>query len=144
MVKAVGAEKTGIRLSPFSTFQEMRDESPVSTFVPWIEKIVNTYPKLAYVHFVDGSTPEDIRDGDFLKEIVKKAGIAVISNQNYTLEEANKRAENRDELVAFGKAFIANPDLPERALKELPLNEVNPKTFYSEGEHGYTDYPFYK
>ncbi|TIB72627.1 FMN-linked oxidoreductase [Wallemia mellicola] len=144
VVNAVGQERTGIRLSPFNTFQEMRDENPLATFTPWVEKIVKTYPKLAYIHFVDGTTPEDQRDGNKLKDIIRDAGIAVISNNTYNLDKASKRAEERDEIIAFGKYFIANPDLPDRAAKDLPIVKADVNTFYGGGRNGYTDYPFYK
>ena len=48
------------------------------------------------------------------------------------------------DLVAFGRLFIANPDLPKRIKLRLPLNEYDRSTFYTEGPRGYTDYPFYQ
>ena len=149
MVQAIGANKTGVRMSPFSAWQGMRgDYEPVQQFEPWIRHIVNTYKTLAYVHFVDplaGSPQEDFEKSDYLKKIVRDAGITVISNSDITLEMANERASKYNEAVAFGKLFISNPDLPARARNGWPLNENYDRTsFYGGTEKGYTDYPFYK
>ncbi|TIB38522.1 hypothetical protein E3P86_01587 [Wallemia ichthyophaga] len=148
VVQVVGADRVGLRLSPFGTFQGMRERgefSPLSTFKPLVEKIVNTYAhKLAYIHFIDGSTPEDLQHGDILKDVVRAKGISVISNQNKSLEDANEISERADDITAFGKTFIANPDLPQRAKHNLPLNKADPETFYTTEAEGYTTYPFYK
>lgn len=149
VVQAIGAHKTGIRVSPFSAWQGMRgDYDPMEQFVPWIKHIVGTYKNIAYVHFVDplaGSPKEDFQKSDILKHIVRENGVTVISNTDLTLEMANMRVAKYDEGVAFGKLFISNPDLPQRAFNGWPLNEDFDRTsFYGGTERGYTDYPYYK
>ncbi|TIB37346.1 hypothetical protein E3P86_02231 [Wallemia ichthyophaga] len=149
VVQAIGAHKTSVRMSPFSAWQGMRGEyEPFAQFKPWVEHVVCTYKNLAYVHFVDppaGSPKEDFDKSDTLKQIVRNSGITVISNTDHTLETANARADKHDEGVAFGKLFISNPDLPQRAHNGWPLNEnFDRTTFYGGTERGYTDYPFYK
>ena len=74
---------------------------------------------------------------------VKKAfGGVFIANEQLTKETAEKLVESGEaDAVAFGKAFIANPDLPKRFKLGAALNEWDASTFYSEGAKGYTDYP---
>ncbi len=68
-----------------------------------------------------------------------------MANNGYDLESANAALEeNRADLVAFGKLFIANPDLPFRFSHHLPLNTPDSATFYGGDEKGYTDYPAWK
>ena len=66
-----------------------------------------------------------------------------IANEKFTQETAEQvLASGEADAVAFGKLFIANPDLPHRFAIDAPLNEPNPATFYASGPEGYTDYPF--
>jgi N-ethylmaleimide reductase len=67
-----------------------------------------------------------------------------MANNGYDLESGNRAIEqNHADMVAFGKLFIANPDLPVRFAKNLPLNTPDHATFYGGDERGYTDYPKY-
>ena len=69
-------------------------------------------------------------------------GGTLITAAGYTLAKANEVLARGDaDLVAFGRLFIANPDLPERFRRGAQLNEPDPATFYGGGERGYTDYP---
>ncbi|TIB01804.1 hypothetical protein E3P92_01309 [Wallemia ichthyophaga] len=137
---AVGERRTGVRISPFSRYQGMRaGEDPYSAFEPLVRILVQNLPNLAYIHFVEGFSDEDIKMGDELKSQIKMAGIPVISNLCYALDVANRRAEEFDEIVAFGKHFVSNPDLPERLRNGWPLNEPDSTTYYSGGEKGYTE-----
>jgi hypothetical protein len=69
-------------------------------------------------------------------------GGSFIANEGFTFESAKRAlAEGKADAVAFGKLFIANPDLVERFAKNAPLNEWDTATFYSGGENGYVDYP---
>ncbi|TIB81163.1 FMN-linked oxidoreductase [Wallemia mellicola] len=137
--QAIGEAKTGVRISPFSRYQGMRDECPYTTFEPWVRTLVKNFPNIAYVHFVEGFTEDDIKIGDELKKQIKMSNIPVISNLAYSLEVANSRAEEHDEIVAFGKQFISNPDLPERIYNEWPLNEPDTSTYYTQGREGYIE-----
>lgn len=137
---AIGERKTGVRISPFSRYQGMRtSDDPYAAFEPFVRMLVRSFPNLAYIHFVEGFSDEDIRIGDELKLQIKKAGIPVISNLCYALDVANSRAEDYDEIVAFGKHFVSNPDLPERLRNAWPLNEPDTGTYYTGGEKGYTE-----
>jgi N-ethylmaleimide reductase len=67
---------------------------------------------------------------------------ALILNSDYLLEDATQAlASGAADAIAFGRPFLANPDLPARFAKRAPLNPPNPKTFYTTGPEGYTDYP---
>ncbi len=76
-------------------------------------------------------------------ELKKQFGGAYVVNEGYTPQSAEEAIERGEaDAVAFGKAFIANPDLVERIRRgAAPLNEAAPPTFYAQGPNGYTDYP---
>lgn len=141
-VAAIGKEKVGIRLSPGGAFNDVNpfdgQEETFSYLATELGKL-----GLAYVHIVDHSsmgTPEVPRD---LKEKIRDAfgGIVIISG-GYDKEKAEKDlAEGLGHLVAFGRPFLANPDLPARMKQEAELSEPDFDTFYTPGEKGYTDYP---
>jgi N-ethylmaleimide reductase len=98
------------------------------------------------VHFVEGNTggARDLTGFDFVaaKKTLTKANVAYIANNKYDRTLAlHAIAHGAADAVAFGVAFIANPDLPERLRLDAPLNPAHPKTFYGPGAEGYTDYP---
>ncbi|KAH9988897.1 hypothetical protein BJV77DRAFT_1019753, partial [Russula vinacea] len=118
VVKAVGAERTGIRLSPWSKFQGMGMEDPVPTFTGLLEHIREAHPNFAYVHVI-----EDVWGG-----------------RPYIAADT---VEKHGGLIAFGRHFIANPDLPLRLKEGISLTPYNRDTFYlAEAAVGYVDYPF--
>jgi 2,4-dienoyl-CoA reductase-like NADH-dependent reductase (Old Yellow Enzyme family) len=87
--------------------------------------------------------PREIKNRESISPAIKAAfGGAFIANEGFDQASAqNAIAEGRADAVAFGKLFIANPDLPKRFAQGLPLNKWDSATFYSPGPHGYTDYP---
>ncbi|WOO83151.1 Flavin oxidoreductase hxnT [Vanrija pseudolonga] len=151
--QAIGPERVGIRASPFGEFQGMRgDFDPLTTFTQWFKAIVAAQPKLAYVHAVaprvsgvsdvDQSLVDKRGDSlDSLRAIVQAAGIAFISAGGATPADALAEAEKVGDLIAFGRYFISNPDLPARIENGWELTPYNRKTFYTPGAEGYTDYP---
>lgn len=132
------AGRIGLRLSPFATFNDVSDSDPVGLYTPLIQRL-NSYG-LAYLHMVEGETG-GARDGDF--EALRKLYTGTyMANNGYDRETALARtASGEADLVAFGRHFIANPDLVDRLAADAPLNEGNPETFYGGGDEGYTDYP---
>lgn len=139
---AIGSEKTGLRLSPSGTFNDMKDSDPSNHFTYICEKL-NGY-NLAYLHIID-ALEGDIRHGANVVDlsVLRKAykGI-LIANGGYTQERGNAAIQNAlADAVAFGALFLANPDLPERFAENGPLNTPNSDTFYTQGEEGYLDYP---
>ncbi|WP_193334894.1 alkene reductase [Devosia beringensis] len=141
VIAEVGAGRTGIRLSPTTPANGITCSDPQTQFnyiVAELEKL-----GLAYIHVIEGATggPRDVAPFDFdaLRQAFSRTYIA---NNNYDLALANERlAAGKADLFAFGRPFIANPDLVARLQSGAPLAELNPATLYGGGAEGYTDYP---
>lgn len=136
------ADKVGIRLSPFSNANDISDSDPQTTFSHVI-KHLNGYG-LAYLHLVEGQTggPRDIPEGGDLAALYALFDGVKMGNNGYERASALAAVEGGDiDLVAFGRPFISNPDLPERLAKDAPLNALDPDTLYGGDARGYTDYP---
>jgi 2,4-dienoyl-CoA reductase-like NADH-dependent reductase (Old Yellow Enzyme family) len=85
---------------------------------------------------------ESVGPGRLGPELKRKFGGIYIANEGFSLETANHAiAAGEADAVAFGRLFIANPDLPRRFALRAPLNTPDPSTFYGSGPRGYTDYP---
>ncbi len=138
----IGADKTGLRLSPSGTFNDMADSNPQKHFTYVCEKL-NAFD-LAYLHIVD-ALEGDIKHGANVVElsILREAYKGVlITNGAYDKERGDTVIENNQaDAVAFGVLFLANPDLPARFKTNSGFNEADPNTFYTQDEKGYTDYP---
>lgn len=118
----------------------MIDSDPIG-LVTWLAKRLNDF-NLAYLHMMR-SDFFGIQTGDVMTPTREHFKGILIGNMGYTPEEANLAIEEgKVDAVAFGTLFLANPDLPERIKTGHSFNEPNPKTFYTPGEVGYTDYPF--
>ncbi|KAF9498849.1 NADH:flavin oxidoreductase/NADH oxidase [Pleurotus eryngii] len=151
VAKEVGADRTAIRLSPWNTFQDMRMADPKPTFAHLVLQIKERLPDLAYLHVTEPRVASEQREAedvpeeeenDFLRKIW--APRPFISAGGYTRDLAIEAAE-RGDIVAVGRHFIANPDLPVRWKEDLPLNRYDRSTFYVPGDasgKGYLDYPF--
>jgi N-ethylmaleimide reductase len=143
--KAIGKEKTAIRVSPYGAFNDM----------PAYEGIDETYTKLAtalgkigiaYMHIVDHSSMGAPAVPFAIKDAIRKAfGNTIILSGGYELNRAeNDLQRDAADLIAFGKPFINNPDLVDRLKNNLPLStSLDMGTFYTPGEKGYTDYPVF-
>lgn len=137
-----GPERIGVRLSPGGTFNDMCDANPRETW-GYVAKRMAAL-KLAYLHLIEPApaqgehaTPD--LSARFFRPLFPRT---LIVAGGYTLERGNAvlRAGLAD-LVAFGRLFLANPDLVERLRRGSALNEPNPDTFYGGGAEGYIDYP---
>ncbi|OAD72716.1 hypothetical protein PHYBLDRAFT_133910 [Phycomyces blakesleeanus NRRL 1555(-)] len=148
--KAIGEERTAIRLSPWSGFQDMKDDTPYETWGYLVNQLQERHPRLAYLHFIeprdqfinDGNPTADRGDAPFRKAwkgpFITAGGYTTTPKRAF---ETTEKLENT--LVAFGRSFIANPDLPLRLKNDWPLNKYDRSTFYTSGSVGYTDYPYY-
>jgi N-ethylmaleimide reductase len=142
-----GPDRVGVRLSPLGTFNDIGDDDPETTF-GYIAENLNDY-RLAYLHLVNpavaaiekGIEP-DARATRMLELIREKyRGTLVIAGGfEHDTSEAWLEHDKAD-LVAFGRKFIANPDLPDRFRSRAPINADDPSTYYGGGAKGYTDYP---
>ena len=133
------AGRIGVRVSPTIPFQDMRDSDPVAHFVRLAE-LLNGFG-LAYLHLIEGPVPA--AGEPELRSHLRRAfrGPLMVAG-GYTATTAEETISSGGaDLVAFGEAFIANPDLPERLRINAVLNPVDKSTFYSGGPRGYTDYP---
>lgn len=143
VIDEIGAERTGVRLSPVSPANGVSTQHPQSDFEYIVEQLDTL--NLVYLHVVEGATggPRDIVPFDFgaLRQRFKNTYIA---NNGYDLELATSRVdEDKADLIAFGRPFISNPDLVERFKTRAPLSPLNPVTLYGGGAEGYIDYPLF-
>lgn len=147
VVAAIGAERVGIRLSPYGVFNDM--SGTYEGIAEQYGALASALGKLhlAYVHLVDHSAmgapkPEPETVKLICHEFRHEGGGAVILSGGYDRDRAEADLECcAADLIAFGRPFISNPDLVERLRNGTQLNEADQTTFYSQGAAGYTDYP---
>ena len=139
-----GGDRVGVRLSPLSPANDAAlDSDPEATYRHAIERLGAF--DLAYVHVIEGATqgPREVAGGFDLQLLRHAWRSRYIANNGYDLQLAlDARRRDRADLVAFGRLFIANPDLVERLRLGAPLNAADRTTFFGGGAAGYTDYPF--
>jgi N-ethylmaleimide reductase len=141
VAKEIGAARTGIRISPVTPANDVSDSHPQPLFDHIVERL--NALKLVYIHVVEGATggPRDVAPFDYAS-LRKRFKGAYIANNGYSFDLASQVLDaGAADLIAFGKLYIANPDLVERLKKGAPLNEPDRTTFYGGGAKGYTDYP---
>ncbi len=141
VIEEVGAERTGIRISPVSPANGVSATDPQAQFNYIVEKLDER--GIAYIHVVEGATggPRDVAPFDF-EALRSRFKNTYIANNGYDLGLATKRLQQGlADLFAFGRPFIANPDLVERLKTGAPLASFDPATLYGGGAAGYTDYP---
>lgn len=142
VVSVWGSDRVGVRLSPNGTFNDMSDSNPESTFRYLMGEL--SLLGLAYMHVIEQLEGDARHGGKLIPLSAFRSWYrgTLMTNGGHTLESAQGViSEGLADLVAFGKPFIANPDLPERFRRNAPLNTPDFSTFYGGGERGYTDYP---
>lgn len=147
VVAAIGADRVGIRLSPYGVFNDM--SGAYNGIAVQYEDLAAGLGKLklAYLHLVDHSAmgapkPEPATVTAMCREFRAAGGQAVILSGGYDCERAEADLQSgAADLIAYGRPFIGNPDLVERLKAGLPLVEADQATFYSPGPAGYSDYP---
>ncbi|WP_094556137.1 alkene reductase [Synechococcus sp. 1G10] len=129
----------GLRISPLNSYNAMADSDPIG-LSSWLAERLNG-TGLDFLHVMRGDLLGQ-QQGDLLTPIRERFSGTLIANMGYSASEANAAiAAGAIDTVAFGTAFLANPDLPERLRRGAALNSPDPATFYSPGPAGYTDYP---
>jgi N-ethylmaleimide reductase len=142
-----GGDRVGVRLAPSGTFNGMGDSEPRALFRRVAERL-NSFG-LAYLHLIEprvkgGETIAEAQAPVAAQELSKIFRGPVIAAGGFNPESAEASVATGDaSLIAFGRHFIANPDLPKRIALGLPLNPYDRRTFYGYDGRGYTDYPFY-
>ncbi|KAE9392573.1 FMN-linked oxidoreductase [Gymnopus androsaceus JB14] len=143
VVREIGQEKVGARF-------RMKDPIPTYSYV--IKTIKDLYPNFAYISVCEprvvGSSTLDAKidasdSNDFIRDIWSPKPLIVAGG--FDRESAIERADSTGDLIAFGRRYISNPDLPKRLLKNLPLTPYDRSTFYLAGDasgRGYSDWPF--
>lgn len=137
----IGAERTGVRISPVSTANAISCSDPQPQY-DYVADQLNA-SGIAYLHVVEGVTggPRDATPFDYTS-LRRRFRNTYIANNGYDLALASEHlAQDKADLFAFGRPFISNPDLVERLKTGAPLAPLNPETLYGGGAQGYTDYP---
>lgn len=130
-----GAKRVGMHLAPRGDAHNMGDSNPAATFGYVARELGKR--KTAFI-----CARESVGQNHLGPQLKKQFGGLYVANEAHTKETAELLLKTRDaDAVAFGKLFIANPDLPKRFALNAPLNTPDSNTFYGQGPKGYTDYP---
>src|SRR5579859_7133089 len=148
VISVWGADRVGVRLSPSGLFNGMSDSDPQSLFDYVAARLNGLRP--AYLHIVEPRVIGSTEVAEGLAPVAagrlrKFFSGSILAAGGFEPEGAEAIVIKGDaDLVAFGRFFIANPDLPRRIQESLPLNPYDRDTFYGGDHRGYTDYPFYQ
>jgi len=147
LMRIWGPDRIGVRLSPMGRMNDIHDDQPEATFGHIAERLSDY--GFAYLHVVNpameqmqsGKAPDPPALG--MVETIRKKfkGTLMVAGGFEADTAAQWLREGKADLIAFGRKFIANPDLPERLRTGAHLNADDPTTYYGGGEKGYTDYP---
>ena len=144
MVDAIGSDKVAIRLSPTSTYNNIKHQNPVEQFTALIDEL-NKLP-LSYIHIMNVPFPADKFPQYPLNSVEtfgKHSQHPIIANCGYTKETGEAALEKGiAKLISYGTLFLANPDLPKRFELNAALNNLDSATMYGGNDKGYIDYPF--
>jgi N-ethylmaleimide reductase len=140
-----GKERVGVRLSPSSAFNDMQDSNPTATFSYVVQELSGL--GIGYLHIIEPRIKGNVTIEDdgfglgakFFRPMFQ-GSIITAGGYNRDMGEAILQ-ENHADFVAYGRLFLANPDLPKRFALNASLNRYDRDTFYTSGEKGYTDYP---
>jgi len=143
----IGAERVGVRLTPMGRFMGMGDATPEATFA-YIARRLND-ESLAYLHLVEPAMVGTVKDEaadprwDAIMRRMRAEfhGVLMLAGGYDGASAERAITDGRADIVAFGRPFIANPDLPRRLQTSAALNAANPATFFGGTTVGYTDYP---
>lgn len=134
-IEVFGAGRVGLHLAPKGGAHGIQDSNPAATF-----SYVGHAMRQRGIAFI--CSRETLEEPFYGAQIREAFGGPYIINQELTKETGTAAlAAHKGDAVAFGRLFIANPDLPERFRYDAELNVPNPDTFYSSGPEGYVDYP---
>jgi N-ethylmaleimide reductase len=145
VAEAIGADKTGIRLSPYGVASDMPHYPEIDATYQYLARQLNNIG-IAYIHVVDHSALGAPAVPLAIKQTIRhtfKNTVILAGGYDLVRAEADLQSGLGD-LIAFGRPFINNPDLVERSENEQPLSaDLKMDLFYSADEKGYTDYPVY-
>ena len=139
---AIGADRVGIRISPFNTFNDLASGYPdeEADTLALVRELATR--KLGYLHLI--ATPGSVPDSTVQAVRAAFSGVLMLAG-NFDRDRAEAAlADGSADVIAFARAFIANPDLPERMRLDLPLASFDAATLYTPGVNGYSDYPAFE
>jgi len=141
IITVAGAQRVGVRISPHFNRHDIRDEQTEEIHLYLAEQFSKR--GVAYLHIAEPDWAGGPSLSDAFRQQLRAAFTGrIIVCGNYTAESGAARiGSGLADAVAYGRPFIANPDLVERFRQSAALNKPDPATFYGGGEHGYTDYP---
>ncbi|KAG9188363.1 NADPH2 dehydrogenase [Alternaria panax] len=148
---AIGSDRVGFRLSPWSSFQGMLMSDPIPTFSYLAAQLKEL--QLGYLHIIESRVNNNVdcestKSVDFLLDVWNNVTPVLIAGGNTpdnAFEAADERYGALDIVFVFGRHFLSNPDLPYRLRNGVELNKYDRRTFYTpESPQGYIDYPFSK
>jgi NADPH2 dehydrogenase len=154
VVGAIGPERTGLRISPYNNFQEMRMKDPVPQFSYLAEQLKKL--NLAYLHVVESrviapshdNRSEDTGSVDFILDIWGNTSPVLLAggyNHENAYKAVDEKHKDRDVAIVFGRYFISNPDLVFRIKENIPFTPYDRSTFYlAKDPKGYTTFEFSK
>lgn len=146
VANAIGADKTGVRLSPFISFKDMNDSEILETIMLASSELDKL--KISYLHLCEADWDDAPQiPADFRQQLRTSFKNTIIATGNKTPEEGEQLLqENLVDLIGFGRKFLTNPDYPAKVKAGAPLNDIfDNHTLFGGGDaRGYTDYPFMK
>ncbi len=144
VIKAIGKDKVGIRLSPFGVFNDMPLYEAMEADYSYLAQQLNVRG-LLYIHLVDHSAMGAPVVPESMKAVFRTQfkGTLILSGGYYTVRAESDLASGKADLIAVARPFLANPDLVTRWQAGVAVNAPDFATFYTLGEKGYTDYPVY-
>ncbi|KAF9061446.1 NADH:flavin oxidoreductase/NADH oxidase [Rhodocollybia butyracea] len=143
VTRAIGEERTALRLSPWNKDSGMGMKTPLPTYTHLVSQLKERHPNLSYLHLIQSRDLDDAKQSnETLLDLWSPRPLVIADGFNR--EKAIKTTEREGVLVAFGRQFISNPDLPIRLQAGMPLSVYDRSTFYGGDENGkgYTDYAF--
>jgi len=140
--EAIGKDKVGIRLSPFGVFNDMPLYDAMEADYAYVTEQLNKLG-LVYVHIVDHSSQGAPAVPDSMKQTMRRVfkRTLILSGGYDRARAESDLAAGKGDLIAIGRGFLANPDLPKRWQTNAPLNAPDYTTLYTPGAKGYSDYP---
>jgi N-ethylmaleimide reductase len=146
LVSVWGGNRVAVRIAPSRTWNGVSDSNPIALF-DYVAKQLNRFG-LAYLHIIEPRIKGNVLiaegQGQIATASLRKVFTGKIVAGGFEPDTAEAVREDDADLVAFGRHFVANPDLPKRIRLGLPLNSYDRDTFYTFDARGYTDYPFYE
>lgn len=148
LVDAIGAERVGVRLAPFTTLNGTVDADPETTYTAAAARL-NRH-RIVYLHIAEVDWDDAPDTPVTFKQAVREVfdGVLIYAGRYFTPRDQAAKANTAIEqgmadMIGFGRPFVANPDLPARLLHGYPMAEHDPTTLFGGGEKGLIDYPVY-